>query len=133
MSKNKLYTLLMLACSAGYAWLWYATLHQTSGLEVCLFKHATDIPCPSCGSTRAIIALLNGHFYEALLLNPLGFVVLMVMIICPAWIGIDLLRKRNTLANFYFQFEMLFRKKAVALSAIFLILINWVWNIYKGV
>jgi Protein of unknown function (DUF2752) len=31
----------------------------------CLFKAATGIPCPGCGVTRSIVALLHGDFSHA--------------------------------------------------------------------
>ena len=41
----------------------------------CVFKMLTGYDCPSCGSQRALHALLNGEFYRALLLNPFIFFV----------------------------------------------------------
>lgn len=37
----------------------------------CPFKLASGWPCPTCGSTRAWMALATGRFQEALRLNPL--------------------------------------------------------------
>lgn len=37
----------------------------------CVFKLATGLDCPGCGSQRAVHALLNGHFLEALRYNAL--------------------------------------------------------------
>jgi hypothetical protein len=42
-----------------------------SGLASCPTRVATGIPCPGCGLTRATIALLTGHFAEALHWHPL--------------------------------------------------------------
>ena len=41
-----------------------------SGLVRCPFAAATHMPCPGCGSTRAVLALLHLHFGEALRFNP---------------------------------------------------------------
>jgi Protein of unknown function (DUF2752) len=43
------------------------------GLDVgsCLLKIATGIPCPTCGATRALLALRTGHPADALAWNPL--------------------------------------------------------------
>ncbi|MBQ8285684.1 MAG: DUF2752 domain-containing protein [Thermoguttaceae bacterium] len=36
----------------------------------CIFRKATGIYCPGCGSTRALRALLEGDFFAALRYNP---------------------------------------------------------------
>jgi hypothetical protein len=41
-----------------------------SGLIRCPFAAMTHTPCPGCGSTRAVLALLHLHFGEALRFNP---------------------------------------------------------------
>lgn len=38
---------------------------------LCPFHAITGLPCPTCGSTRAFFALLDGQPLEALRLNPL--------------------------------------------------------------
>ena len=43
-------------------------------LPPCLFKTATGIPCPSCGMTRATLALVHGDWSTALALHPLSVV-----------------------------------------------------------
>jgi hypothetical protein len=44
----------------------------------CLFKNFTGLPCPFCGSTRAALTLLHGDLPGALLLNPLGSVLILL-------------------------------------------------------
>ncbi|MDP2207253.1 MAG: DUF2752 domain-containing protein [Bacteroidota bacterium] len=95
-------------------------------------KHTTNVPCPSCGSTRAIISLLKGNYLESLFCNPIGIMLAIIMIICPIWIFYDTLFQKDTLFNFYRKSEGIIRQKKIAISAIFLILLNWIWNIYKG-
>ena len=41
----------------------------------CLFRHATGIPCPLCGLTRAMLALALGDWREVLRLHPLALLV----------------------------------------------------------
>jgi hypothetical protein len=38
----------------------------------CVFRALTGIPCPTCGTTRAATALLDGRLVEALAANPLA-------------------------------------------------------------
>jgi hypothetical protein len=40
-------------------------------LHDCPFRTLTGIPCPTCGGTRASLALLDGRLIDALRLNPL--------------------------------------------------------------
>ena len=42
---------------------------------LCLFYELTGLYCPGCGSGRAALALLHGHFPEALRCNPLLFLL----------------------------------------------------------
>jgi len=47
-------------------------LQRITGLhyEACLFRAATGRPCPTCGSTRIVLGLLEGHGLEVARLNP---------------------------------------------------------------
>jgi hypothetical protein len=42
---------------------------------ICHLRLFTGIPCPTCGTTRAFLALLDGRPLDALLLNPLMVVL----------------------------------------------------------
>lgn len=43
----------------------------------CLFYEFTGYPCPSCGATRALRAVVMGDLRGAFLLNPLAFAVML--------------------------------------------------------
>ena len=45
----------------------------------CIFRKATGIHCPGCGSTRALRALFQGDFLAALRYNPLSVAVLFAL------------------------------------------------------
>ena len=47
----------------------------------CTFRKLTGIPCPSCGTTRTALALLNFDSCGALTVNPLATIVAVVFII----------------------------------------------------
>jgi len=49
--------------------LWIAPVQP--GHSVCWFKEATRLPCPACGSSRAVFSLASGHAMEAFVSNPL--------------------------------------------------------------
>ena len=136
MNRNRLYLFLFAACTVGFIWL-TISYNQGSSNEwesgVCLFKRLTHIPCPSCGSTRSVLALLNGDITGAVMWNPLGIILLTLLVLTPVWIFSDLLGKKSTLFIFYNRSEYFLRRKWVASSAILIVLLNWIWNIYKGV
>lgn len=55
----------------------------------CPFKALTDVPCPSCGTTRAVVAALQGDVIGAVASNPLaalaGFVFVAGGVAAPLW------------------------------------------------
>ena len=137
LTRNRFNLYLSLACMVGYGWL---VLVSTLKLEevgkrydVCLIRHFVHVPCPSCGSTRSVLSLMHGDLIGGLYWNPLGFLIFAVLLVAPFWIGYDLLLKKETLFQFYRLFETTLRRKWVAIPAIVLLLLNWIWNIWKGV
>lgn len=135
LGRNKLYSILIIACIAGYIWLYYSTITNTTenkSVEVCLIKYAINIPCPSCGSTRSLISLTKGYFVEAFDLNPIGYIVALIMLTAPVWIVADLILKNNSLFKCYQKVEDYLKKPKYAIPLILLVIINWIWNIIKG-
>jgi hypothetical protein len=126
---------LLIACVAGYIWLYFSTKNDFSDnklVAVCLIKHATNIPCPSCGSTRSVILLTKGDFLEALHLNPIGYLVAIIMLTAPVWIIVDIILRSNSLFNLYQKIELYLKKPKYAIPLILIVIINWIWNITKG-
>ncbi|MCL2108143.1 MAG: DUF2752 domain-containing protein [Oscillospiraceae bacterium] len=62
----------------------------------CLSRALTGLPCPACGISRAVIALLSGNFRQSVSFYPL---------LLPAvlFVGVDVSAKfsNNRAANFY--------------------------------
>ena len=134
-SRNKLYTILFTACVAGYIWLFFTTSNSfvdTKIFDGCLVKNITNIPCPSCGSTRSIVALIKGNFFEAITTNPVGILVALIMILTPLWIVADIVTRKQTLFDFYQIIETKLKTPQYAIPLILLVVINWIWNITKG-
>ena len=99
LSRNRLYLILLITSLAGYIWLYYnftSNICKKDSYVFCIMKRLTGIPCPSCGSTRSIILLIKGNFAEAFKLNPLGYIIALIMLIMPLWIIRDLIMRKNS-------------------------------------
>lgn len=57
----------MLGALAALAVRWIAAAPPT-----CAMRTLLGVPCPGCGTTRALAALMEGHLAEALALHPLA-------------------------------------------------------------
>jgi len=130
---KRFYGFILIVCIIGYVWLLFHLFadYQKIGYGVCLFKYVTGIPCPSCGSTTSVIAILHGKFLTALSLNPLGFVILVIMVVLPVWIVFDLITKKDSFIKAYQWMELLFRHPIIYIPFILIILIIWIFNILK--
>jgi hypothetical protein len=136
MTRNRLYVFLSAACLAGYIWLvitYNKTVLNNSELGVCLFKRLTTIPCPSCGSTRSVLSLLKGDIPASLHWNPFGMLIMAVLVVAPPWILIDMIFRKASLFQFFMEAERLLKRKPVAVAAVIIVLMNWIWNIYKDI
>ena len=58
----------------------------------CPFRALTGVPCPTCGTTHAAVALLHGHVGAALAANPLAAVAGIVFVVggvsAPVWVAL---------------------------------------------
>jgi hypothetical protein len=135
MTKNKLYTLILAACFFGFGWLFFLKFIDVKKLDldltICLFKRITNLPCPSCGTTRAVSSLFNGEILKSLYLNPFGIIVAVIMLVSPFWIILDFIQREQSFFDFYCKIEKFLKKKEIAISLIVLVIFNWIWNLYK--
>lgn len=136
MTKNKLYTILAVACFFGFVWLGFAYVFGEfllrNQLHVCIFKNLTGYPCPACGTTRSVkLLLFDGDIWGAFLMNPLGIVVSGIMIAVPFWLLYDGMSKRQTFFNAYVKAEKIITTKWILLLLIALLVLNWIWNLNK--
>ncbi len=132
MSKGKLYTIILFLSTAGYAWIIYNFYHFSSQkFTVCPFRIVTGIPCPSCGTTEAIVLAAKGQIAHALAVNPLVSVASVMVTLFPLWVIFDLVFKKSSFLKFYLQVEKILKIRIVASIAILLVLAVWAWNIYR--
>lgn len=66
---SRLLTLGVVVALAGTAW---RTGAVNDGPTICPFRLLTGLPCPGCGTTRALTALSAGDLSAALSLNPVA-------------------------------------------------------------
>jgi hypothetical protein len=71
--------LLGLGASAGAAAWGCAWVGLGLPLPRCAFHALTGCPCPTCGATRCVLALLHGRVAEAIAWNPMAFAALAVI------------------------------------------------------
>ena len=137
LTRNRFYTYFSLAVMAGYGWLALVGRLKPEELgkryDVCLIRHFAHIPCPSCGSTRSVLSILHGDIAGGFYWNPIGILIFAGLMMAPFWIGYDLILKKESLYRTFIGFENALRNKWVSIPAIILLIINWIWNIYKGV
>lgn len=111
----------------GYAFLFFKS-STLNGHTICLFKNITGYPCPSCGSTRATVLLLNGNFMDSVFMNPLAILTNFIIVLSFFWILIDIVQRKDT----YWEFMKKSCPVYLKVCLFILLLINWVWNINKG-
>lgn len=127
------YNWLSALCMVGSVWVVYSlTVATQSGPTLCMVKRITGYPCPSCGTTRSVMNILQGNLADGVLLNPLGLVVTFLMFVVPVWIVYDIVYAKKTLRGVYQNFEKSIRKPRVAFPILIFIILNWIWNIYKN-
>lgn len=131
-NRGRLYPLLLLLISCGYVWLFVSNDSSRGlGWNGCLTRYFFHIPCPSCGTTRAVQAAFHGEWMESLCYNPLGVLLAAMMVVIPIWILADVFTDSASLLKTYCFIERKFRSWPYALVGILAILINWIWNLVK--
>lgn len=113
-------------------WLAVSVRYQTA-ITPCVFKLASGLPCPACGTTRSIIALWHGDWRASWRINPLGFPALAGLALVPVWLVADLARGSDTLIRAFRRCELgLQRRPWLLVLLLVTIALNWAWNIIKG-
>ena len=96
-------------------------------LTLCVFKGLTGLPCPTCGSTRALGRLFALDFAGALALNP--FTTLAAVVVGGWAVGDLVLLPRGRALDLDVPKRLGF---ALRVGALVLFLANWVYLIAAG-
>ncbi len=79
------HALLLIGVLVMFAIAWYLTpnpqghgTHQQLGLPPCMIYYLTGRPCPSCGLTTSVSAIVHGQLRLAWRANPIGFLIVAI-------------------------------------------------------
>jgi hypothetical protein len=116
----------VLAVGAVLAALW---LRLGLPLPICLFHEWTGLPCPTCGSTRVVQALLAGNLLAALAWNPL---VVLVLAALALWAIASVARLLLGLPAWTVVLAP-WERLGLRLIAVAVLAVGWVYLIWRGV
>lgn len=94
----------------------------------CPLKALMGIPCPGCGGTRVLDALLQGDFLLAASINPFSLMVIAALAASCVWLLFDLIRGKD---SFVHTLNRLNNRKT-AMITIILLIAAWCRAIYTG-
>ena len=131
MTLRGFYTLCAAGCTGGWLWTVGSMFSEGPGVwRGCLFKMLLHVPCPSCGSTRAVMAVFRGDVAGALCLNPLGLLLAAGLVALPVWLLADLCRRRATLYRLFLRTDALLHRRRVFAVFVCAVLANWAWVLF---
>ena len=95
----------------------------------CPFRIITGIPCLTCGFTRSVLALRDGHFIRSLRMNPLLWVLTALIISWSVWSVVLRITKHHRPQITVSMDE----RKWVTGGILLLLLLNWGYLIWAGI
>ena len=100
----------------------------TVDLGICGMKMAFDLPCLTCGATRATMGLLGGQVIRAFLFQPLIIGIYLLVMVWGSMSLYTFLRDRKLVLDLTAREDILFKGALIALP-----LLNWAYLVAIGV
>ena len=94
-------------------------------LPACAFRQLSGMPCPTCGSTHALLHLAQGEVMPALFFNPL-FTLTMIFLLAAFVCSIVAAALKLRRLNFFSSKKERFVLKT---AAVMLVILQWVYLI----
>lgn len=92
----------------------------------CVFRGMSGFPCPTCGTTRALLSLAEGNFIDALTMNPLSVVVVSAAIASSLYGIVSLLFGIRRMTFSFSERE----SNGMRITAVMIMLLNWGYLLY---
>ncbi len=92
-----------------------------SPFSICLFQTLTDLPCFSCGTTRAMASLAEGNFAASVGYNPLGLVLAFGFPVVALWAFRDMAAENASLYRLWKK-----HYRGILIVTFALLAVNWV-------
>ena len=107
------------------AWL---VERETVQLGIWGLRQALDIPCLSCGATRATLALFDGNLLTAISLQPLIISLYLIIAVWGIASLVTFVRDRKLVLDLNRTEDILFK-----ISLVVLPLLNWAYLIWQDI
>lgn len=134
--RNKFYFNTSIVFLLGLMWCMYNRLVPAGSRLAwlkCPFKQITHLPCPGCGTTRGMLALIHGDISKTVLCyNALCVVELPVLVLTAIWLAFDITTGRNGLYHTWARLNVCINRRWTLVAVVSVIGLNWMWNILKG-
>lgn len=101
---------------------------KTLELGVCGLRQALDIPCLSCGATRATLAFLDGNILGAFSLQPLIISLYLIIGVWGLASLVTFIRDRNLVLDLSRVEDIVFKVSLVVVP-----LLNWIYLIWQDI
>lgn len=130
MRKQRFYRTILVLCLFVYVYLCL----RIFGISLfhCPLRTLTGIPCPSCGVTTGIMALIHGDFVKSLRCNPLAIIMFIGFLYIQISILTDLLFNKRIFLRSYLFLCRCFKHKEFIIFCSTCVVLLWGYKIVEG-
>lgn len=97
----------------------------------CPSRLILGVPCPGCGTTRAFLLAMHGHWGEAVAMNPNFIPLALLAVVAAALLANDMLRGRDSLYRANLRLRGLLGLRWIMAAIIVAELAIWARNIAR--